>query len=501
MPTLRRSPGFNYTYDNEGNKQDEQKTQDTTHSEAYKYDNTYRLITLSVGTLVGTTVPVPSTQTSYSLDPVGNWNSKTTNSVIQSRTHNVTNELVEINSTTLTYDANGNPINDGTFTYSYDEENRLTQVTPVSSSTAAGQYEYDAMNRRVQKIADPAGSPATTLYFYDDIRVIEEQNGSNATQATYVYGNLYDEILTMNRGGQAYYYHPNALWSVAAVTNSAGTPVERYSYEAYGFVTITDGSFNPVAPNSWGTPHSAIGNPWTFTARQLDEETVLTTNGRGGEDSGKGRFLQRDALEYLVGRNWYEYVHSNPTDNVDPFGLDDRKDMPRPDFEKWLKDKKITLEDWQKAILNYGCIGIACLHQGQKRLLPNDYRTWPEKIKGTKCYLDEDDADKRKCPDDAPVNIVFAKQGKWRKGKPTPNKDGEVDNTAITGVKNVYDFNYVTKLGKEWYVWANVGGDGVGNNENLQRITVSKVPEIARMTTIRTKYGVQRVSPIRLRPI
>jgi len=56
--------GFSYAYDNEGNKQFEQKLQDTTHSEAYQYDTTYRLINYAVGTLVGSTVPVPSTQTS-----------------------------------------------------------------------------------------------------------------------------------------------------------------------------------------------------------------------------------------------------------------------------------------------------------------------------------------------------------------------------------------------------------------------------------------------------
>ena len=56
------------------------------------------------------------------------------------------------------------------------------------------------------------------------------------TQATYVYGNYIDEILTMNRGGSDYYYHQNALWSVEAVTNSGGVPVERYRYDAYGVV-------------------------------------------------------------------------------------------------------------------------------------------------------------------------------------------------------------------------------------------------------------------------
>ena len=315
--------GFNYAYDNEGNKQDEQKTQDTTHSEAYQYDSTYRLITYSVGTLVGSTVPVPTTQTSYSLDPVGNWNSKTTNGVTQNRLHNVTNELIDINATSLTYDADGNLVNDGSYTYAYDEENRLTGVTPISGAVAIGQYQYDALNRRIQKVANPAGTPVTTQYFYDGARVIEEQNGSGATQATYVYGNYVDEILNMDRGGQAYYYHQNALWSVEAVTSSTGAPVERYSYDAYGFVTVTDGAFNPVPLNSWGTPHSAIGNPWTFTGRQLDEETGLYYYRARYHDAIKGRFLQRDPIGEVLGDlNLYEFEGSNPVNATDPLGLD-----------------------------------------------------------------------------------------------------------------------------------------------------------------------------------
>ncbi len=152
---------FGYAYDNEGNKQYENKTpQDPAHSEGYGYDSTYRLISYQVGTLVGSTITVPSTQTSYSLDPVGNWNSKTTNAVTQTRTHNADNELIKINAQNVTYDADGNTLNDGTYTYAYDEENRLTNVTRIAGSVVVGQYQYDALSRRVAKIANPGGVPA-----------------------------------------------------------------------------------------------------------------------------------------------------------------------------------------------------------------------------------------------------------------------------------------------------------------------------------------------------
>jgi RHS repeat-associated protein len=320
-----RFAGFNYAYDDEGNKQFEEKTHDTTHSEAYQYDTTYRLITYQVGTLVGSTVLVPITQTSYNLDPVGNWKSKTTDGATQHRTHNAVNELTKIDTTSLTYDANGNLTNDGTYTYTYDEENRLTKATRNSGSVVVGQYQYDALSRRVQKIASPAGSSSTTQYFYDGARIIEEQNGSGITQATYVYGNYIDEILTMDRCGQTYYYHQNALWSVEAVTDSSSTPVERYSYDAYGAATISDGSGTALPLNSWGTPHSAIGNPWMFTGRQLDEETGLYYYRARYYDPVKGRFLQRDPLEYREGNvDLYVYVSDNPVNALDPSGQQEK---------------------------------------------------------------------------------------------------------------------------------------------------------------------------------
>jgi RHS repeat-associated protein len=177
-----------------------------------------------------------------------------------------------------------------------------------------GQYQYDALGRRVEKISNPMGSsPTSTLYFYDDTRIVEEENLGFATQATYIYGNYIDEILTMDRGGSTYYYYQNALWSVAAVTDSAGNPVERYIYDAYGSVTSTGGT------NSWGTPHSAIGNPWLFTGRQFEGETGLYYYRARYYDPAKGRFLERDPLE--SGVNLYSYVDDQPTAAVDPDGL------------------------------------------------------------------------------------------------------------------------------------------------------------------------------------
>src|SRR5262249_52591790 len=158
---------------------------------------------------------------------------------------------------------------------------------------------------RVEKVANPAGTTSTTFYFYDDVRIIEEQTNLGKTQATYIYGNYIDEVLTMDRDATTYYYHQNALWSIEVVTGPTGNPVERYAYDAYGIVTVSDGTGAPIPINPWGTPHSNIGSPWMFTGRQLDEESGLYFYRARYFDSQKGRFLQADPLGYFDSMNLY----------------------------------------------------------------------------------------------------------------------------------------------------------------------------------------------------
>jgi uncharacterized protein RhaS with RHS repeats len=130
---------FAHAYDNEGNKLYEQKLHQTGNSEAYAYDNIYRLTNYKVGTLTsGGTIGSPTTQSIWNLDPVGNWNSKTTDSTTENRSHNAANEITTINSTNLAHDANGNLTADLTQTYVYDENNRLVSVS--SASSVVGQY-------------------------------------------------------------------------------------------------------------------------------------------------------------------------------------------------------------------------------------------------------------------------------------------------------------------------------------------------------------------------
>jgi len=309
--------GFEYGFDNEGNRLYARKLHDTGNSEQYIYDAKYRLTQFRRGMLdSGGTVATPVTQTAYNLDALGNWTSKTTDGVTENRTHNNMNELAGIDGSPLTYDNNGNLIDDGTNAYEYEYENRLVRVIRQSDSVVLGEYEYDALGRRVEEQA----SGATTAYYYDENRVIEEQVGG-ATEATYVYGVSIDEAVSTERSDETYYYHNNSLGSVVALTDASGSIAEQYRYDAYG---------DPVPASS------GLGNPYMFTGRRLDTITGLYYYRNRYYSNHIGRFTTRDPLgelssegwrgpvseaSHIMGLNLYLYANGNPINLDDPMGL------------------------------------------------------------------------------------------------------------------------------------------------------------------------------------
>lgn len=293
--------GYQYGFDREGNRQYAKSLHDGNSSEQYSYDGKYRLNEFKRGVLDSSNqIPTPMIQTSYSLDALANWQRKTTDGIIQNRTHNEINELVNVNGVAYSYDSNGNLIDDGAKIYQYDYENRLVAVIRKSDGLTLGTYKYDALGRRVEE-----QMPTTAIhYFYDGMKVIEEQI-DDATVATYVFGNGIDQVESMERDGITYFYHSNSLGSTIALTDANGNIVEEYSYDAYGNVNAV----------------STVGNPYLFAGRSFSQEIEAYYYRARTYNPFMGRFLQRDPFAFVGGMNLYEYVASNPINYIDPYGL------------------------------------------------------------------------------------------------------------------------------------------------------------------------------------
>ncbi len=324
--------GFTYTYDRMGNKLTQGEPYDPVNNEAYTYDSAYRLITFNRA--AGGLAP---SQTSWTLDGVGNWLQVNN----QAQQFSSTNELIQTapaagGPATVLYDNDGNETDDGTFLYTYDSENRLRTVTLKSSGELIAVYSYDALGRRIAKVVTNSGSlDGTTDYYLDGQQDIEEHTGTGALTQQYVYGNGLNEALVMDRnlgggstatgpGDQRLFYYGNSLGSVYALTDNTGKIVEAYQYDAYGRQTIIDpgpsGSvvFGPGDVVTAGGL-SLVANPFLFTGMRLDPETGLYFDRARYYNAVQGRFIQRDPSGYTDGVSLYiAYFVPNFTD---PTGL------------------------------------------------------------------------------------------------------------------------------------------------------------------------------------
>src|SRR5712691_11381305 len=166
-----KSSGASYGLDNAGNRTSKTDQRAAVTSN-YAYDAIYEL--------TGVTQGINTTE-SYTYDPVGN---RLSSLGVSPYSVNVSNELTSTPSTTYTYDYNGNTltkvVGSNTTSYSWDFENRLTNVTlPGSGGTVS--FKYDPFGRRIEKTT----SSATSIYAYDWDNLIEETNSSGTVVARY----------------------------------------------------------------------------------------------------------------------------------------------------------------------------------------------------------------------------------------------------------------------------------------------------------------------------
>ena len=202
------------------------------------------------------------------------------------------------------YDAAGNMTYDGTHHYTYDAENRITQVD--SGSTAS--YVYDANGRRVRK---STGSGFTEYSYGLNGSVQGEYNGSS-WPAQYVYAG--SELIVEYENSTTEFVHTDHLGSTRLVTAVNQTVSDNLDYLPFG---------QQVAGAS-ATTHK-------FTGKERDTESNLDNFGARYNASSLGRFMTPDwsakpqGVPYAVlgdpqSLNLYAYVRNNPLNRTDPTG-------------------------------------------------------------------------------------------------------------------------------------------------------------------------------------
>jgi len=259
----------------------------------YSYDNIYELTQAVVNGTVAET---------YSYDAVGN---RLTSAGPTSYNYNSSNELTSDSNATFAYDNNGNTLSKtdstGTTNYTWDFENRLTQVTlPGQGGTVY--FNYDPFGRRIRK----ASSSGTTIYAYEGDNITEELGGGGSLLAHYTQGEEIDEPLATTGAGGTYFFHTDGLGSVTALTDGAAQIAATYVYDSFGNVTASAGT---------------LTNPFQYTAREFDSETGLYYYRARYFDPQIGRFVSEDPIRFAGGENFYAYLDNEPTLFDDPLGL------------------------------------------------------------------------------------------------------------------------------------------------------------------------------------
>ena len=96
----------------------------------------------------------------------------------------------------FTYDLDGNQTSDGRWTNTWDGENRLINITSLSSAPAGSQYSlalmYDSQGRRIQKIVSTNNGSAwvvsyTNRFVYDGWNLAAIFDGGNNLLYTFVW--------------------------------------------------------------------------------------------------------------------------------------------------------------------------------------------------------------------------------------------------------------------------------------------------------------------------
>lgn len=282
---------FTYIYDKVNNRLSMTDSREGTYF--YEYD--------AINQLIGYTNPSGLKET-YNYDPVGNRISVSVNGNITNYSVNELNQYLQVGNTSYSHDADGNLISktagNETITYEWDVGDLLSRVTTPEGVI---KYGYVSFGRRTSK-ADLRGM---TKYIYAKRRIVTELNETDQALATYVYGTEIDEVLTMIRDREIYFYHLDGLGSVTDLTNNTQNIIESYKYSPYG------------EPNRI----SSVGNPYMFTGREYDADTKLYYYRARYYDSIIGRFISMDPIYFLGGINLYAYLVNNPINRDDPLGL------------------------------------------------------------------------------------------------------------------------------------------------------------------------------------
>src|SRR5699024_3098805 len=118
----------------------------------YRYDREHRLLSAR-----------GRTQGRFAYDPAGNLTRMSVGRHHTVLTPNALNQVAIKDTTSYQYDANGNLLDDGQRTYTWDAANRLISITDKTSGHVTT-FRYDGFSRRVSVTETTSSGEVTTIH-------------------------------------------------------------------------------------------------------------------------------------------------------------------------------------------------------------------------------------------------------------------------------------------------------------------------------------------------
>ena len=213
-------------------------------------------------------------------------------------------KLTAVNGSTIRYDAIGNPLSDGTWTYTWQNGRQLQKM---QKSGVTAEFVYNADGLRVQKTVNGVA----TKYTLHGKNVVHITSGADELHFFYDAQNR-PAVVVYN--GTAYAYVKSLQGDIVALLNGAGNVVVSYVYDAWGA---------PIGKS--GSMAETLGSvqPFRYRGYVFDEETGLYYLRSRYYNPGWGRFVNADVLigaGKLLSHNLFAYCDNVPVSFSDKHG-------------------------------------------------------------------------------------------------------------------------------------------------------------------------------------
>ena len=233
-------------------------------------------------------------------------------------------KLTAVNGNAIAYDAIGNPLSDGTWTYTWQNGRQLQKM---QKSGVTAEFVYNADGLRVQKTVNGVA----TKYTLHGKNVVHMTSGTDELHFFYDAQNR-PAVVVYN--GTAYAYVKSLQGDVVAILDENGNAVVSYGYDAWG------------AP-LWCTGELAetLGKvqPFRYRGYVFDEETGLYYLRSRYYNPRWGRFVNADGA--IIQKNLFAYCSNGPIVGYDPSGFERVKLTPhRSDSSEKYPDSVMSVD-------------------------------------------------------------------------------------------------------------------------------------------------------------